>query len=440
MDQSHSIDVTEVVNGARFGSYQFLVVSLCIAIAAFDGYDTQSIGYVAPLIAKDLGIGMASLGPIFGAGLVGLTLGAILFGTLADWIGRKWAALLSILVFALFSLATPSAGSFQTMLLIRFLAGVGLGGALPNVVALTAEYVPERVRGITVNMVNASFAFGSILGGLISAKIVPVFGWHAVFYIGGVVPLFSLVFFIIWLPESLQFLVVKGSASADIARILGRITRRPFDAAARYVLPEAALTGFSVKHLFRQSRALMTILLWIAFFMNLLVLLLLIQWLPSLLSQAGLPLEQAILTTVSYNVGGVIGALILGRLIDGYGAFIVLVVSFVFTAFFIGVAASSLGNQTLLVAALVLAGAGVNGNQASLNTLASSLYQTAIRSTGVGWALGIGRIGAILGPVLAGILVAAHWDSRMIIMVTIVPNVIAAITILILWRTRPARP
>jgi len=426
-----------VAQSHGFGSYQFLVVSLCVAIAAFDGYDTQSIGYVAPLIAKDLGIGMANLGPIFGAGLVGLTLGAILFGTWADQIGRKWATLLSILVFAIFSLATPSAASFQSMLLIRFLAGVGLGGALPNVVALTAEYVPARVRGITVNLVNASFAFGSILGGLISAKVVPVYGWHAVFYIGGVIPLLSLAVFIIWLPESLQFLVVKGSASAEIARVLGRVTKRPFAATARYVLPEAALTGFSVKHLFRESRALMTILLWIAFFMNLLVLLLLIQWLPTLLSQAGLPLEQAILTTVSYNVGGVIGALILGRLIDRIGPFIVLVGSFLFTACFIAVAASSLGNQSVLVAALVLAGAGVNGNQASLNTLASALYQTAIRSTGVGWALGIGRIGAIVGPVLAGILVAAHWDARMIIMITIVPNVIAALTILILWRTRP---
>jgi len=224
MRDAGEIDVRATIDGTRFGLYQTLIVGLCMLVVFFDGYDTQSIGYVAPLMAKDLALGIASFGPIFAAGLVGLMLGAMGFGTLADQIGRKWSVVLSVLLYSVFSLLTPLADSFASLLALRFLAGLGAGGALPIVTAIAHEYTPERSRTFVVAIVNSGFPMGSIVGGLLSASIIGAYGWPAIFYIGGVAPLFVLLAVVVWLPESIGFLALKGTASTEIVRILGDIT------------------------------------------------------------------------------------------------------------------------------------------------------------------------------------------------------------------------
>ena len=432
------IDIRATIDGLRFGRYQVLVVALCMLATIFDGYDTQSIGYVAPLMAKDLGLAMASFGPIFAAGLVGLMLGAMAFGTLADNIGRRWSVMLSVLVYGVFSLLTPLADSFASLLALRFLAGLGCGGTLPNVIALTREYTPERSSAFATNVISACFALGSILGGVFSASVTGAYGWQAIFYIGGVAPLFVLLAVALWLPESISFLALKGTASAEIVRILGKITRQAVPTDTRFKLPEWNEPGLTVQHLFREGRAAMTILLWVAFFMNLLVLLLLVQWLPSLLREAGLPLQTAIATTVGFNVGGVLSAPLLGRLMDRFNPYVILAGTFVCTAFFIAIAGNSISSQAVLMAAVFFSGAGVNGGQASLNTLAGLLYHTAIRSTGVGWALGVGRIGAIVGPLIGGLLVSMQWHSSSIILVAVVPMLVGGAVVWALRQTRGA--
>lgn len=439
MSETQSFNVTTIINESRLSGYQWLVLILGLLTAMFDGYDTQGIAYVAPVIAQDLGMQVSALGPIFGAGLVGLMLGAIFFGMLADKIGRKQSIIWSVLVFSIFSILTPMGHTFQSLMLLRFLAGIGLGGALPNVIAYVLEYSPQRMRGLLVNSPNAFFALGSITGGLLATKLIPAFGWQSTFYVGGVVPLLFLVVIAIWLPESARFLLARGKSPEKVARIMQKIApERNFTLATRFTL-EPQASGITVKHLFTEGRAYATGLLWAAFFMNLFILLYLINWMPTLLRQAGQPLETAILTTVWYNIGGFLGGLAMGWISDRFGSpHNVLSVAYVGAVAFIAVAAFNIGNPAIFIPAMFLTGVSINGGQASLNTIAATYYPTAIRATGVGWALGIGRIGSILGPVVGGILVGAQWSIPSVILANTVPAVVAAVSILALRKKRSA--
>ncbi len=439
MSDAPSVNVTSVINESRISVYQWLVLALCLLIAMFDGYDTQGIAYVAPVIAQDLGMNVASLGPIFGAGLVGLMIGAIFFGMLADKIGRKKVIIISVLAFGIFSILTPIGHSFQSLIFLRFLAGIGLGGALPNIIAYILEYSPLRMRGLLVNSPNAFFALGSVAGGFLATKLIPTFGWQSTFYVGGAVPLLFLLVIVPWLPESARFLLVRGQSQERVAKIMSRILPDyQFSPATRFTL-EPQVTGITVKHLFAEGRSYATVLLWVAFFMNLFVMLYIINWMPTLLRQAGQPLETAILVTVWYNIGGFLGGLAMGWIADRFGSpHTVLAVAYGGAAVFIITAAFSIHNTMILLPAMFLAGVSINGGQASLNTIAATYYPTAIRATGIGWALGVGRIGSILGPILGGIFVGAQWSVPAVILVNTVPAVIAGVSILMLRRHRAA--
>jgi AAHS family 4-hydroxybenzoate transporter-like MFS transporter len=439
MSDNQNATVTSIINETRFSGYQWLILSLCALSAIFDGYDTQGIAYVAPAIVKDLHIAPASLGLIFSAGLVGLTLGAVFFGMFADKFGRKQAIIWSVVIFGIFSILTPQGHDVQSLLLLRFLAGIGLGGALPNVIALMMEYTPARRRGLAVNSPNSCFAFGSIVGGVVATQLIPAFGWQSTFYVGGVVPLLFTVLLALWLPESARFLLVKGKSPERVLRIMQRIAPdRGFTAATRFTL-EPQVQGITVKHLFTEGRATATMLLWTAFFMNLFVLLYLINWMPSLLTKAGEPLQTAILTVVWYNIGGFCGGIAMGWFSDRFKApHGVLSIAYVGAAVFITVAAFSVGNPLVLIPAMFLTGVSINGGQASLNTIAATYYPTAIRATGVGWALGIGRIGSILSPAIGGMLIAAQWSIPSVILANVIPAAIAAVAILSLRHRRAA--
>jgi MFS transporter, AAHS family, 4-hydroxybenzoate transporter len=339
---------------------------------------------------------------------------------------------------SVFSLLTPFADSFGLLLALRFLAGLGNGGAFPIVIAIIREYAPARSSAFAVNVLGSCFSAGSIIGGLLSAGITGDYGWQAIFYIGGVAPLVVLLALVLWLPESISFLALNSTASPEIARILHRITGQAFAKNVRFRLPETTLSGFTVQHLFAAGRPGMTLLLWVAFFMCLLVLLLLVQWLPSLLRDAGIPLQTAIVITVGFNVGSVLAAPLVGLLMDWFNPYVILAGTFVGTAIFIAIAGTSVSNQTILMAAVLLAGAGVGATQSSLNALAGMLYQTVIRSTGVGWALGIGRIGAIVGPLIGGLLVSLQWTAGSIVLIAVAPMLLGAVAIGMLSQTRGA--
>jgi MFS transporter, AAHS family, 4-hydroxybenzoate transporter len=438
MGEPGEVEINAIIGGARLNRFHILIVLLCTTVAIFDGFDTQIIAYVGPMIVRDFHIPFSSLGTLFGASMVGLTIGALCLPVLADYFGRKPLILAATALFGLLSMVTPSVDSFSSLLALRILTGLGLGAALPNVVALVSEYAPNGMR-VLVNITLGGFGAGALLAGAVSAFLLPLYGWQAMFYVGGAIPLIALLLLAIWLPESAPFLVLKAAPAERVARLLRQVDpARVFDPLTRFIVQEKKLAGFTVRHLFKDGRAAMTGLLWLAQFMNLLVLLFMLNWTPSLLREAGLSLQASIWTTVGFSVGGVFGAILVGRLMDLGNPYIVLSMTLVGTAGCITLFAHSIGDPIILAIAVGITGFGVAGSQNSLNTVSGMLYPTAIRSTGVGWSMGIGRIGSIVGPMLGGVLVAAQWDVAMIINVQAIPALIAAVCVLGLPRLRPA--
>lgn len=406
-----TVDVAAFIDAQPVGAFQIKLLLICATVLFLDGFDTTAIGYVAPALAKQWNIGKAALGPVFSAGLFGLMIGALLFGPLADRIGRKKIIIFSTLAFGIGTLVTSLVNDVNSLLAIRFLTGLGLGGAMPNTIALTSEFSPHRRRATMVMVMFVGFSIGAALGGLLAAALIPQFGWRSVFVVGGAAPLF-LVPMLAWrLPESVRFLALTGRADARVAKLLTFVNAKAvFAADTQFVVDEPALKGIPVQHLFRGGRTLATLLLWVVFFMSLLDIYFLSNWLPTVLNDLGASISQAAAIGSMLQVGGVVGTFALGSIIDRFSFRALALVYFV-AAFAVG-AIGQLGHSAVLVTiAIFVAGFCIVGGQIAANALAAGFYPTSVRATGVGWALGVGRVGSIVGPLVGGILLSLQWSA-----------------------------
>src|SRR5580704_6094129 len=288
------VDVAEFIDQQPVGRFQIGLLLTCAAVLFLDGFDTQAIGYVAPAVAREWGLTKGALGPVFSAGLFGLMIGALLFGPLADRIGRKNIIIFSTLAFGIGAIVTAFVQDVNTLLAIRFLTGLGLGGAMPNAIAMTSEFSPRRRRATMVMIMFCGFSVGAALGGLIAAALIPQFGWRSVFLVGGAAPLLLAPILALRLPESVRFLALTGRANARVAELLRLINpKAAFAPAAQFVVHEPGLAGVPVLHLFREGRTLATLLLWVVFFMSLLDLYFLTNWLPTVLNDLGSSVSQS---------------------------------------------------------------------------------------------------------------------------------------------------
>lgn len=444
MAASRPIDVSEFIDRARLSPFQIVTMVICGLVAMLDGFDAQSIGYVVPVIAKAWGIQGAAVGASFkwvgSAGLFGLMIGALVGGPVADALGRKRVMLFSTAVFGVLTLLTAAAYDVPSLIVLRFLTGLGLGGAMPNTIALTAEYAPHRIRATLISVMFVGFPVGNVLAGALSVPLIDVLGWQGVFYFGGGAPLLLLPFAIALMPESVRFLVARQKDGGRVAAILSRIDAgASFRAADHFMLPEKQLKGFTVKHLFREGRAAGTILLWIAFFMNLLIIFLFTFWLPQMLNQQGVKVEHAIWITALFNGGGSLGGLAIGWLTDRDEPFKLIIGAFAGAAISIVAVAFAGTSVPLLVLTVLLTGITVVGGQFGINALAARVYPTHVRSTGVSWGLGIGRIGSIVGPLLGGVMLQFQWRPTEIFLTVAVPALIATVAMIFMSRTQLAR-
>lgn len=421
------IDIQELIDTRPVGRPQVRLLLTCAAVLFADGFDTQAIGYVAPAIARDWSLPRGALGPVFSASLVGLMLGALIFGPLADRIGRKRIIVLSTVAFGLGTLATLLATDTASLIAIRFLTGLGLGGAMPNSVAMTAEYSPHRRRATMVMIMFCGFSVGAALGGLIAAALIPAFGWRSVFLVGGVVPLVLAPVLAWTLPESVRFLALRGrAANGRIGAILARMyPGERFAPGTRFVAHEAVLPGLPVLHLFRERRATTTLLLWVVFFMSLLDLYFLSNWLPTVLNDLGASDSIAAAVGSMLQVGGVFGTFILGHFIDRFSFRALGLVYLLASGAIVGIGYSS-HSIPLAAAAIFAAGFCIVGGQIASNALAATFYPTSIRATGVGWSLGVGRVGSIVGPLVGGTLLAMHFATQSLFTAAAAPAVVAA--------------
>jgi len=400
--------IQDIIEQNPMGSFQKLVMFFCALVIIFDGFDVLAIAFAAPAISTDLGLSKAQLGPVFSSGLVGMMIGALVLGPVGDKYGRRKAILLSVFVFGICTLLTGFASNFNELVLLRFLTGLGLGGAMPNVTALLTEYVSTKRRNIAIAVIFLGMPIGGISGGLISAEIIPVFGWESLFFVGGLMPLLILPLLIIWLPESPRFLIDHPKDSDKLLlKIAQKIEQRTeLSQQSTFVHnTQGHESNFPIKSLFIETGARDTILIWCAFFLNLMVVYFLYTWIPTLLVNAGYGLVQATRTVVILNVGGALAPFIFAKAISKWGSKIILT-----SCFFLGavsmLAIGQVADKLVLVMSLsFFAGFFIVGGQVSLNAFASYMYPPHIRATGVGWALGIGRAGSIVGPLLAGLLV-----------------------------------
>jgi AAHS family 4-hydroxybenzoate transporter-like MFS transporter len=436
MASGQTVNVTQVIDGGRFGRFQWMVAIWCFVLVTLDGFDNGAVNFAAPVITKEWGVAMPAFTSVFGAGLFGLMIGALASGPLADRFGRKVVVLSSTLVFSIFALATTLVHSIDQLWMLRFLTGIGVGGLMPNSIALTAEYAPKRIRATVVAIMFLGFPLGAGAPGWLGPVLIPSFGWQGLFVLGGVLPLILLPIAIFALPESIRFLVNRADRPNTVAALLNRLTgERQFNGTEGFTMPtDQQLPGFAVKHLLTEGRAFNTALLWVTFFCNLLVIYYLASWLPLVLRDSGVPLDDALRLGSLTPWAGIISTLALGPVVDRLGATRVCTVLYVLAAAFVFAIGLSGASITLLAITIIGAGMCVIGGQSFINVLSASIYPTAVRSTGVGWALGVGRVGAIIGPVVGGMLLAAHIPSRTLFFMIAVPALIAALSMFILSR------
>jgi AAHS family 4-hydroxybenzoate transporter-like MFS transporter len=405
------IDLVDFIDRQPVGGLHLRLLLICAAVLFLDGFDTQAIGYVAPALAREWGLSKGALGPVFSAGLFGLMIGALVFGPLADRIGRKKIIVLSTLAFGVGALITALVRDVNALLVIRFLTGLGLGGAMPNAIAMTAEFNPQRRRATMVMIMFCGFSIGAALGGPLAAWLIPQFGWRAVFLVGGLAPLVMAPILVLRLPESVRFLATAGHAPERVAELLKKISpHTAFAPGVEFLVHEPHLAGLPVAHLFREGRTPVTLLLWVVFFMSLLDIYFLANWLPTVLNDLGASVSQAVLIGSMLQVGGVVGTLALGSIIDRF-SFRALALVYFAAVFAVG-AIGQLGHSVILISvAIFAAGFCVVGGQIAANALAAAFYPTSVRATGVGWALGMGRVGSIVGPLVGGVLLAGQWNT-----------------------------
>lgn len=425
-------NVQDVIDNTPMGFKRWSIVVLCFVIALLDGFDTQSIAFIGPAIAEDFGLQATDMTWVITASTVGMCVGAMSLGIFGDRIGRKKTILLALTLFGVFSLAGGFAQSLEQIVILRFLIGLGMGGATPALLALTAEFSPKSRRGTFMTLVLLGLPGGALLGGLVAAAWLPVMGWRGIFLIGGVLPLALVLVCIKMLAESPVFLATKGTPAADAQarRIMAAVSASPVDPDAVLVTHDKKEERSSVAALFSSKYRMVTIAVFATYLLNWIAWYLLLLWMPTALKTLGLAASQAAMGTVTVNGAFILFAIPLSIILPKVNARKLLLVMFaagILIALGLGLAGS---NFALVFVLIGLAGFGIGGQQLALNYLIANAYPTQLRATATGWGIGIGRLGSIVGSALGGIILTGLGASGYF-MTLAVPLVLAGLATLL---------
>lgn len=428
-DAMRTIDVSALIDGARFNAFHARVLFWCALIIIFDGYDLVIYGVVLPSLMAEWGLSSLQAGALGSCALVGMMLGALFFGSLSDRIGRRKTIMMCVAIFSAVTALNGLARSPETFALCRFIAGLGIGGVMPNVVALMNEYAPKKSRSTLVAIMFSGYSLGGMLSASLGMVLIPQWGWQAVFYVA-LIPLLALPFLIRQLPESMDFLLRTGQ-TVEAQRLLAQAAPSYAPTTGdRLNQMVAKGTTVSIAQLFQDGRKLNTFMLWLAFFCCLLMVYALSSWLPKLMTAAGYGLNSSLAFLLALNGGAIIGAVAGGWLGDRIG-----IAKVLFAFFTCGAIALSLlalkAPLPVLYLLIAIAGACTIGTQILANVCTVQYYPAHIRSTGLGWAMGIGRTGAIIGPLLGGALHASSLPLQASFLIFAVPGLIGAMAILV---------
>lgn len=417
-------ELFSVFNRGKLTGVQLGVMLTCWLINMLDGFDVLAIAFAAPTISAEWKLQAGTLGVVLSAGLVGMALGAMFIAPLADRFGRRRVILWCLAVIGTAMVATAAVNTINLLIVMRLITGLGVGGMLASLNTMVAEYAPGRGRNFAISFLQSGYAIGGLSGGLLAAALIPAFGWQAVFIAGGLATLVMVAFVLTLMPESLHYLVERRppDALAQVNRVLARLGENPL--AALPVLEEKSPPP-GIREIFAPALKWGTLMLWLSFFMSMLTLYFLLLWTPQIIVNAGLPTSRGIIVGAVLNVGGLIGMLTLGYLSERLGLYRLIMIFFFMAAMsMVAFALIEASPNVLLVLAFVL-GFFTVGGMIGLYSAAAGIYPTTLRSTGLGWGIGIGRIGAILGPNVAGVLIGIGWEQSDYFLLLALPLLIA---------------
>ena len=407
------VQVSRLLDERGLSSFQIKLLIWSFFIVLIDGYDIAAIAFAAPSLAKEWALKPGSLGPVFSASLIGILFGSAIFGWVGDRYGRKAALIGSNLLFGIFTFAAAYSTNLDQMFWLRLLAGLGIGGVIPNAVAINAESAPRKLRATLAIIAVSCVPLGGAVPGFVTAVFVPQYGWQILFLIGGIVPIIIAVAAMLGLPESIKFMALHEGQRRKMESTIKAI--RPdyqVPANAKFVIEdEKQFPGFNPAYLFRDGLALITPLLWLLFALNLMGYFFLISWTPTLMTAAKLPPATAALAGAMLQVGGTVGALLLCWWLQKYRFFAVAIMFVIAVPVVGSIGFAGLTSKEMLLTATFFAGFFVLGIQSAINAIGALVYPTSLRANGSGWELGIGRIGSIAGPLVGALLIGLPVQS-----------------------------
>jgi MFS transporter, AAHS family, 4-hydroxybenzoate transporter len=433
------VQVSRLLDERGLSSFQIKLLIWSFFLVLIDGYDIAAIAFAAPHLVKSWGVAPGALGPVFSASLVGILFGSAIFGWVGDRFGRKAALVGSNLLFGVFTLAAAYSSNLDQMFWLRLLAGLGIGGVIPNVIAINAESAPRHLRATLAIIAVGCVPIGGAIPGFVTAAFVPQYGWPILFLIGGVVPIVIGVAAIFGLPESIKHMALHESQRGKMEKLIAAICPDfKVPANARFVVEdEKQFPGFNPLYLFREGLALITPLLWLLFALNLMGYFFLLGWTPTLLTAAKFPPTTAAIAGATLQVGGTVGALVLCWWLQRY-RFLAIAIMFVIAVPVVGsIGYAGLTSETALLTATFFAGFLVLGIQSGINVVGALIYPTSLRANGSGWELGLGRIGSIVGPLVGALFVGLPVHE--IYMWSTLPFAVGAIVCFIVHRLNAAR-
>ncbi|WP_211705010.1 MFS transporter, partial [Paraburkholderia domus] len=435
MDMRH-VKLSELIDRQPFGRFLCTVVGLGFAAIILDGFDISVMGLIAPQLRTQWNLSHDTLGFALSAALIGQTIGAVCGGTLSDIFGRRPVIIASVLSFGICTLGTAIATSVSFLIVTRFLSGLGLGAIIPSTTTLIAEFAPKRMKALLVTLTLCGFTVGGVGGGVLVAYLLPVYGWRSILVIGGVMPLVLVFVMLPFLPETLNFLLVKKRSRSDIEKITNKIDP-DFDF-GRFDLrmdETSENPKSSLKSIFSGPYMKGTIFLCLADFFVLFLIYLFNSWLPTLIKEGGgYSLKQSALAMSVFQLGGPLGSLVIGWLMDRYRPNAVLALNFIVSALAVAGIGQSASHYGVVCGLAFVAGATLVGGSVGLAAFAAEFYPTETRATGISIMLGLGRFGAILSALAGAAMLTLRWDLSQIFLALLFPGIAAS---LVIWGTRP---
>jgi AAHS family 4-hydroxybenzoate transporter-like MFS transporter len=433
------VQVSRLLDQRGLSSFHYKLIFWCVLLSLIDGYDIAAIAFAAPHLVREWGLKPGQLGPVFSASLVGILFGSALFGWIGDRYGRKVALISSNLLFGVFTFAAAYAANLDQLFWLRLLAGLGIGGVIPNIVAINTESAPRKYKATLALLAVGFVPIGGAIPGVVAATLVPAHGWQILFTIGGIVPIVLAVLGLFTLPESIKFMALHESQRAKMEKTIASLdpSFKVPPNATFIIEDEQQFPGFNPVYLFRQGLWLITPLLWLLFALNLMGYFFLLSWTPTLMQMLKLPPSVGALAGAMIQIGGTVGSLLLARWFERQRFFAIAIVFVIAVPIVASIGFAGTTSTTALAIATFFAGFCVLGIQTGINVAGALVYPTSLRANGSGWELGIGRIGSIIGPLVGALFVGLPVEK--LYMWSSLPFALGAVVCFAIWKLNEAR-